>query len=65
MESQDRIVNGLQQLHDDLEKLRSSVGGNYEHAATNNQRNYRRMVAVYLMVVAGFVGWTWLSHHHF
>jgi len=63
MESEDRIVAALQQLHDDLEKLRGSVEKNYEQAAALNKRLYRRMLAVYLAVIGGFVLWSLLSQH--
>ena len=59
MENEDKVVAGLQQIHDDLEKLSSLIERNYANAADLNKRTAR----VYLTVVAGFIVWAFLTRH--
>jgi hypothetical protein len=61
MENEDKIVAGLQQLHDDLEKLRSLSERNYASAMDLNKRTARRFLLVYLTVVVGAVLWSFLA----
>ncbi len=64
MENEDKIVAGIQQLHEDLEKLRAVVEKNYESALGNTQRMWRRNLGVYLAVVAGAILWWILTYHY-
>jgi hypothetical protein len=63
MENEDRIAAGLQQLHEDLEKLRAAVEKNYAGAIDSTTRMWRRNIGVYLAVVAAFVLWSLLTYH--
>jgi hypothetical protein len=63
MENEDKVVAGLQQIHDDLEKLSSLIERNYASAADLNKRTARRFLLVYLTVVAGFIVWAFLTRH--
>ena len=64
MENEDKIVAGIQQLHEDLEKLREVVEKNYESALGNTQRMWRRNLGVYLTVVAGAILWWILTYYY-
>jgi len=63
MENEDKIVAGLQQLHEDLEKLRGAVEKNYANAMDSTKRMWRRNLGVYLAIVTAFTLWALWSYH--
>jgi hypothetical protein len=63
MEREDKIVAGLQRLHEDLEKLTASIEKQREFAAALTKRQSLLGLGVYLAVVGAFAIWIYWTYY--